>query len=618
MSSIKVKVGLEGVESVEQGFKRVGDSATRTFRSFETGGAKLDRTSRDLNKFGQALGELGGGSLMTAARQLDNLTDGFQALRESVRSVNFGVMAAGAAAIGAATYYFERLAAASEEVSKRLAQTLGPGTDLYRRARGVGNESERQSVVGDIDAEITRLTARRRVISSQLASLNPLTQSGEAEKTELAAILTQLRELNAFREKMAGSLGAETIAQNELNKANKEASEWLKANGDSYQRQIEMMQLAEAPLARQVELLEKEKRALQELYVNTSGASPMGEKARLEIRKDELEIDQKIAQAKDRLAQQEARDAAETKRQVKEINAEWAKQVEHLNRIGEELQRNAQARAQMEAQMRDQVRGSTYAGASADFYGQRMLNGLTEQAYGVDGPGAGAIAGIQNAVTLLGTTASQVGNAVTSSIGGALDGISSSIEGLIRGTMTWADAFRNVGMAILNSVVTAFARMIAQMMVSFILQKIFGKAMQAQAHQVGAAWTSAAISASIASYGTAAGVGLGAFLAAQAAGQAATVGMSGFSDGGFTGNIPASSTAGVVHGQEFVFSAPAVRRVGLANLEAMHEGAKSGTPATGKGGVIIVDDRREAARIREELGEAWVMEVVTRNRHRFG
>lgn len=614
-NTIKVKVGMEGVESVEQGFKRIGAASAQMSQKVADGGTKLDRTSRDLNKFGQALGELGGGSLMTAARQVDNLTDGFQALRESVRSVNFGVMAVGAAAIGAATYYFERLAAASEEVSKRLAGTLGPGTELFRRARGVTSEDERKAVVADLDAEIARLGRRKGVLTSQLSSLNPTTQGGQVAIDDLKATSQQLRELTDFRDRLTGKLGEETIAQNQLNKANKEASEWLKANSDATQRQIEAMLLAEAPLARQVELLEKQKRALEELYANTSGASPMGEKARLEIRKDMLEIDQQLSQARDKIADATAREAAETKRQVKEVNDEWQKQIQSLDRIGEQLQRQAQLRQAVQTQMTDFARGSTYAGASADAYGQHRLNGMTEQAYGMGGMGAGAIAGIQNSVTMLGTTASQVGNAITSSIGGALDGISSSIEGLIRGTMTWADAFRNVGMAILNSVVTAFAKMIAQMLVSFILQKIFGKAMQQQAIQVGSAWTSAAISASIASYGTAAGVGLGAFLAAQAAGQAATVGMSGFASGGFTGHQPTNAVAGVVHGGEFVFSAPAVRRVGLDNLEAMHEGATGGSGASaGRGGVIIVDNRRTAEQVMQEKGSGWIIQTIKDNR----
>jgi phage-related minor tail protein len=50
----------------------------------------------------------------------------------------------------------------------------------------------------------------------------------------------------------------------------------------------------------------------------------------------------------------------------------------------------------------------------------------------------------------------------------------------------------------------------------------------------------------------------------------------GFDIGGYTGNIDPHKAAGVVHGQEFVFSAPAVRAIGLERLERLHTQAKTG------------------------------------------
>lgn len=51
-------------------------------------------------------------------------------------------------------------------------------------------------------------------------------------------------------------------------------------------------------------------------------------------------------------------------------------------------------------------------------------------------------------------------------------------------------------------------------------------------------------------------------------------GLFGFANGGYTGNTGRSSVAGVVHGGEYVFSAPAVDRIGLGNLEGMHRSAR--------------------------------------------
>lgn len=52
-----------------------------------------------------------------------------------------------------------------------------------------------------------------------------------------------------------------------------------------------------------------------------------------------------------------------------------------------------------------------------------------------------------------------------------------------------------------------------------------------------------------------------------------------FDSGGYTGNKGSKEPAGVVHGKEFVFSAPAVQRIGVANLDRMHKAAKHGEPA---------------------------------------
>lgn len=50
----------------------------------------------------------------------------------------------------------------------------------------------------------------------------------------------------------------------------------------------------------------------------------------------------------------------------------------------------------------------------------------------------------------------------------------------------------------------------------------------------------------------------------------------GFEEGGYTGNGGVSDIAGAVHGQEFVFSAPAVRNIGVQNLAYAHQMAKRG------------------------------------------
>lgn len=53
-------------------------------------------------------------------------------------------------------------------------------------------------------------------------------------------------------------------------------------------------------------------------------------------------------------------------------------------------------------------------------------------------------------------------------------------------------------------------------------------------------------------------------------------GLLSLSGGGYTGPAPADQVAGVVHGGEYVFSKPAVDRIGLSALEGMHRGYRSG------------------------------------------
>jgi hypothetical protein len=59
-------------------------------------------------------------------------------------------------------------------------------------------------------------------------------------------------------------------------------------------------------------------------------------------------------------------------------------------------------------------------------------------------------------------------------------------------------------------------------------------------------------------------------------GQPAAGGSRGFSDGGYTGDMGAAEVAGVVHGREFVFSAPAVQAIGRDTLDTLHERAAAG------------------------------------------
>ena len=115
--------------------------------------------------------------------------------------------------------------------------------------------------------------------------------------------------------------------------------------------------------------------------------------------------------------------------------------------------------------------------------------------------------------------------------------VSNVMTGLITGSMDASEALRSLGNTMLNSVVNSIAQVGVEMLKNFILTKTIGVASQAAnaaAATAGgalalAAWTPAAIAASIATGGAASGTGLSAYTTAQTAGQAMS--MVGFGGG---------------------------------------------------------------------------------------
>lgn len=69
------------------------------------------------------------------------------------------------------------------------------------------------------------------------------------------------------------------------------------------------------------------------------------------------------------------------------------------------------------------------------------------------------------------------------------------------------------------------------------------------------------------------GAAMAAVVVAQGMSQVAAIRAQGFASGGYTGDIPRTAEAGVVHGQEFVMNASATQRIGQADLYALQSGA---------------------------------------------
>ncbi|MCZ7640018.1 MAG: hypothetical protein M5U12_30575 [Verrucomicrobia bacterium] len=170
----------------------------------------------------------------------------------------------------------------------------------------------------------------------------------------------------------------------------------------------------------------------------------------------------------------------------------------------------------------------------------------------------------------IGTLAQQIARSFTSVVGSAIDGIAESMSGLIRGTMDWADALRNVAQTLGTAVVNAISRMFTEWLV--------GRAMMAVknilfSQQEGAADAAAkapgALLTSISSYGVAALVGTAALFAAIAA-------MSGaFAQGGVVrgpGGPKEDRVLARLSPGEYVIPAERVGQYGTAFFERIRRG----------------------------------------------
>lgn len=166
-----------------------------------------------------------------------------------------------------------------------------------------------------------------------------------------------------------------------------------------------------------------------------------------------------------------------------------------------------------------------------------------------------------------GTEAQIIARGFTHTIGSAVDSLQQGFRGLIDGTKNWGEALNSIRMGIVNGMIDAISRMFAEWVV--------GRALAGMAHiawsikegvATKAALAPGALMASVSSYGAAAVIGAGALAAALAA-------MGTFREGGFTGDGPSGSVAGLVHRGEFVVPADVTSAWGVDRLEAIRSGA---------------------------------------------
>ncbi len=247
----------------------------------------------------------------------------------------------------------------------------------------------------------------------------------------------------------------------------------------------------------------------------------------------------------------------------------------------------------------------------------------------------------EKALTDLANKWNVTGAAIAKTFSGAIDNslhsVSTNLTGIINRTQTWQQGVNNIALTIETEVISAFVKMGVSWIAQQLLMAVTGKAIQASATATlipialaqSAIWAAPATLATIASFGAAA---VAAPLEIAGA-MAATQGLALLSSGGYTGDGPESALAGMVHGGEFVFSAPAVRNIGLDNLEQSHQAALSSSlsvpapaPAGSQSGsgterttnFAFFDDRQAHRRwMHSTEGQDELVGLINRNGHRI-
>ncbi|SRR6266496_619680 len=236
----------------------------------------------------------------------------------------------------------------------------------------------------------------------------------------------------------------------------------------------------------------------------------------------------------------------------------------------------------------------------------------------------------------------QIGGFLTQQFQNFASGAANALTSLILRTGDWRQAIVSLAQSFVQSLLQMVIQWVLSRTIMSALNKAFGAADQAataaQASAASAAWAPAGIAASIATSGVAAASGLAAYLGAIATGTATTVASSagGFAGGGFTGGV-AGQFAGFVHGQEFVFSAPATRIIGREQLEGLHrvaltrpgyaQGGYVGGGATAGGSswrsqqthIYVLMDRKQLIReMATKAGHKIIYDAISRRRIDLG
>ena len=220
-----------------------------------------------------------------------------------------------------------------------------------------------------------------------------------------------------------------------------------------------------------------------------------------------------------------------------------------------------------------------------------------------------------------------LGNALTTFTDGFADSVANAI---VKGD-DFAESMRNVAQTIAVDLISSIIKMGIQWVATQIMMATVGKAMEAQAMTTtaitagayGMMWALPATYAATATQGEAVAVGQTALEGAVIANQAQA--LMKLYTGGYTGDGGKYEPAGIVHKGEYVFNQDDVNRIGLSNLEAMHNGTMgvtnnySNVYTTSESGgnnvsiVNVVDPSLVKAYLNTSEGQTVILNTIKNN-----
>ncbi|HEY1170230.1 MAG TPA: hypothetical protein VGH19_02565 [Verrucomicrobiae bacterium] len=393
------------------------------------------------------------------------------------------------------------------------------------------------------------------------------------------------------------------------------------------------------------EQTEQEKAEITKKYEQERTKFSMEEQKRLDELKKQTEEEAKKkaeekAKAEAEMAKRQEEDRKKNIQLIEEENRKLEKQIEHLREIeGTATNKKDKEKARAERTQLERKRGAfqkqqrTPTGKSSETdpiagtdEGEGQNSGK-DKGDGTDSEGQG------ERMQKVAADIKQIFDDIANS---GMQSITSSIEGLIKGTTTWKDALSQVGSTVINSLINGFMKMVTTQITGlFTVDEAKNKISLGQRIRNMADAVSNmpnALLSSITSWGSAAAIGLAAITAAMSS-------FGGFESGGYTGDGRRSEVAGLVHRGEMVFDQPAVQAIGKDRLESMRMSRSLpvglASASAGGGGlkamspninvqstqpkVIVVNSQEELMRVMKgSIGEEIMVSHIAKNKMRLG